>query len=77
MPGSLKVVHVSRRALRFEAPGFLDKLFGRKKSEPAEGMRTAPPPASMPTEDVHEPSHDEDERADEHKENDSTGGAAT
>jgi hypothetical protein len=57
--------------------GFLDKLLGRKKSEPAEGMQTAPPPASMPTEDAHEPSHDEDERADEHKENDSTGRAAT
>jgi hypothetical protein len=28
--------------------GFLDKLFGRKKDDAAEGMQTAPPPASMP-----------------------------
>jgi len=29
--------------------GFLDKLFGRKKDEAAEGMQTAPPPATLPT----------------------------
>jgi hypothetical protein len=28
--------------------GFLDKLFGRKKDDAAEGMQTAPPPATMP-----------------------------
>jgi hypothetical protein len=28
--------------------GFLDKLLGRKKSEPTEGMQPAPPPASPP-----------------------------
>ena len=28
--------------------GFLDKLFGRKQDDAAEGMQTAPPPASMP-----------------------------
>jgi len=28
--------------------GFLDKLFGRKKDDAAEGMQTAPPPATLP-----------------------------
>jgi|EndMetStandDraft_7_1072992.scaffolds.fasta_scaffold8076500_1 hypothetical protein len=28
--------------------GFLDKLFGRKQDDAAEGMQTAPPPASLP-----------------------------
>lgn len=28
--------------------GFLDKLFGRKTDDAAEGMQSAPPPASMP-----------------------------
>jgi hypothetical protein len=31
--------------------GFLDKLFGRKKNEAAEGTQTAPPAATMPTGD--------------------------
>jgi hypothetical protein len=28
--------------------GFLDKLFGRKKDDAAEGTQTAPPPATLP-----------------------------
>ena len=28
--------------------GFLDKLFGRKKGDAAEGTQTAPPPATLP-----------------------------
>jgi hypothetical protein len=36
--------------------GFLDKLLGRRKSEAGEAMKTAPPPASLPAEDTHEPS---------------------
>jgi len=28
--------------------GFLDKLFGRKQDDAAEGMQTAPPPATAP-----------------------------
>jgi len=30
--------------------GFLDKLFGRKQDDAAEGMQTAPTPATMPGE---------------------------
>jgi hypothetical protein len=57
--------------------GFLDKLLGRKKSEPGEGMKTAPP-ASMPAEDTHEHSLGEDEHAQEHDEDQgSTGGGAS
>jgi hypothetical protein len=54
--------------------GFLDKLLGRKKDD-AEGMQTAPPPASMPAGDTHEHSHDEGEHTHEHPEDEgSTGG---
>ncbi len=48
--------------------GFLDKLLGRKKSDDAEGMQSAPPPASMPAaEDTHEHPHGE-EHEHEHEE---------
>jgi hypothetical protein len=58
--------------------GFLDKLLGRKKSEPGEGIKTAPPPASMPAEDTHEHSPGEDEHAQEHDEDQgSMGGGAS
>ncbi len=58
--------------------GFLDKLLGRKKSDAAEGMQTAPPPASMPAEDTHEHSNDEDEHTHEHDEDKgSMGGGAS
>jgi hypothetical protein len=58
--------------------GFLDKLLGRKKSEAGEGMKTAPPPASMPAEDTHEHSPGEAEHAQEHDENKgSMGGGAS
>ena len=41
--------------------GFLDKLLGRKKADAAEGMQTAPPPASMPADDGgHDHSHDDE-----------------
>ena len=53
--------------------GFLDKLLGRKKSDEAEGMQTAPPPASMPAEDTHEHSHGEGEHTHDQDEG-STGG---
>jgi hypothetical protein len=46
--------------------GFLDKLLGRKKEQPAEGMQTAPPPASMPADEPHEHSHGEGEGEGEH-----------
>ncbi len=40
--------------------GFLDKLLGRTK-DAGEGMKTAPPPASMPADDHgHDHSHDEE-----------------
>jgi len=58
--------------------GFLDKLLGRKKGESSEGMKTAPLPASMPTEDAHEHSPGEDEHAQEHDEDQgSMGGGAS
>jgi hypothetical protein len=48
--------------------GFLDKLLGRKKDDAAEGMQTAPPPASMPAgQETHEHSHGE-EHSHEHEE---------
>jgi hypothetical protein len=52
--------------------GFLDRLLGRKKEQPAEGMQTAPPPASMPADEPHEHSHDEDEE--EHSHDEAPGG---
>jgi hypothetical protein len=48
--------------------GFLDKLLGRKKEQPAEGMQTAPPPASMPADEPHEHSHGEGEGEHSHDE---------
>jgi hypothetical protein len=58
--------------------GFLDKLLGRKRSEAGEGMKTAPPPASMPAEDTHEHSPGEDEHVHEHdKDQGSMGGGAS
>ena len=58
--------------------GFLNKLLGRRKSEASEGMKTAPPPASMPAEDTHEHSPGEDEHAQEHDEDQgSMGGGAS
>jgi hypothetical protein len=58
--------------------GFLDKLLGRKKSEADEGMKTAPPPASMPAGDTHEHSPGEDEHAQEQDEDQgSRGGGAS
>jgi hypothetical protein len=57
--------------------GFLDKLLGRKKSEASEGMKTAPPPASMPTEDAHEHSPGEEEHAQEHDEDQGSSGGGT
>lgn len=51
--------------------GFLDRLLGRKKEQPAEGMQTAPPPASMPADEPHEP-HGEDEE--EHPHDEAPGG---
>ena len=57
--------------------GFLDKLLRRRKSEAGEGMKTAPPPASMP-EDGQEHSPGEDEHAQEHDEDHgSRGGGAS
>jgi hypothetical protein len=58
--------------------GFLDKLLSRTKSEADEGMKTAPPPASMPAEDTHEHSPSEDEHAHEHnKDEGSMGGGVS
>ncbi len=45
--------------------GFLDKLLGRKKDD-AEGMQTAPPPATMPEGDTSRPSA-QDEGEHEHE----------
>ena len=47
--------------------GFLDKLFGRKKDDAAEGMQTAPPPATLPADaappaDVTPPENEPDEQ---------------
>jgi hypothetical protein len=42
--------------------GFLDKLLGRKKDESAEGMQSAPPPASLPADEPHEHSQEEGEQ---------------
>jgi hypothetical protein len=58
--------------------GFLDKLLGRTKSEADKGIKTAPPPASIPAEDTHEHSPSEDEHAHEHdKDEGSMGGRAS
>jgi hypothetical protein len=54
--------------------GFLDKLLGRKKSDPAEGMQTAPPPATMPEGETHE--HGDGEHSHEEEEKPTSGGAS-
>ncbi len=55
--------------------GFLDRLLGRKKDEAAEGMQTAPEPASMPGAEPHEHPHGEGEQTHEHEEE--SGGTAS